>query len=374
VTVVPVPWPSTHLDRRPTTVPEVATTSLGLYSSLPVAHLQLAARIPGFTVADLDRAHADRLVAGLRTLRGSAFLIPVELLPIVVAATLEQNLAAFGGYVRKILITADYETWADRIDDLMADGVPRTMGEIKAELDPPDEDVKGINFVVNHMATECRLVGTGESRSWRSGRNAYARWGDWLPGVDVASVERDEARAVLARRYLASHGPATVADFGWWAGLTVAQASAAFGAAGAHPVGASALFATDETAVGDPPQGARLLPTWDTLFVTWKDRSRFLPDALVPFVYDAGGNATSVVLFDGVVAGVWSLGADDADLEIRVAPFGRFTSAQWSAVEDEASVVRELAGSTESRVIRCTDPPNLLEGPRNLFMRPLRDR
>jgi hypothetical protein len=373
VTPVPVPWPSTHLDRHPATLSDVATTCLGLYSSLPVAHLQLAGRIPGFTVADLDRAHADRLVAGLRTLRGSAFLMPVDLLPIVVSATLERNLAAFGGHVRRILVTADYETWAERIDTLMGDGKPRTMAEIKAELDPPDEDVDGINLVVNHMATECRLVGTGESKSWRSGRNAYVRWVDWLPGVDIASVERDEARAELARRYLASHGPATVADFGWWAGLTTVQASAAFDAAGARPVGEQGHFATEKTAAGDPPKGARLLPIWDTLFVTWKDRSRFLPESLVPFVYDASGNATSVVLLDGVVAGVWNLGADDADLEIKVAPFNRFTAAQWSSVEEEAAVLGRLAGSREVRVVRCTDPPDLSDGPRNLFMRPLRD-
>ena len=44
---------------------------------------------------------------------------------------------------------------------------------------------------------------------------------------------RDEALAELAKRYFASHGPATVRDFAWWSGLT-AQGRAAgdrFGAA-----------------------------------------------------------------------------------------------------------------------------------------------
>src|SRR6185503_17841940 len=38
------------------------------------------------------------------------------------------------------------------------------------------------------------------------------------------SLGRDEALAELTRRYFSSHGPATVRDYVWWSGLTVADA------------------------------------------------------------------------------------------------------------------------------------------------------
>ena len=48
---------------------------------------------------------------------------------------------------------------------------------------------------------------------------------EWLPATPPRS--REESLAELARRYFASHGPATVRDFAWWSGLAAADASLA---------------------------------------------------------------------------------------------------------------------------------------------------
>lgn len=370
----PVPWRSTHLDRRPATLDQVVHESIGLYSTPPVSHLELCARLPGHRPADLDAAFARREMVGLRCLRGSGFLMPVDLLPVVLAATRERNERAFRNHVRKILVTASYETWAERIEDLLSDVHPRTVAEIKDALDVPEEDREGLGFAIRQMAAEGRLITTRVAVSWRSSRNAYLRWQDWIPEVDTHSIDAQEARADLARLYLGAWGPATVDDFAWWSGLTKTQARTAIRAGDAEAVeyDGTELFQVGE--VDDaPPKGVRLLPIWDTLFVTWKDRSRFVPDHLLPFIYDASGNATSVVLVDGAVAGVWSLGSDDADLEIKVAPFDRFTSAQLRGIETEANLIGTMAGSEQVRVVECSTMPSLVDGPWNLFMRPLRE-
>ena len=209
------------------------------------------------------------------------------------------------------------------------------------------------------MATESRLVGIRVPVSWRSAQIAFTRWHDWLPAIDVQGPDPDDARVELARRYLESFGPATVDDFAWWSGLTKAQARRAIGDAGATPVGDG--FDLGEGG-GDPPAGVRLLPIWDTLFVTWKDRTRFLPDRLLPFVYDSSGNATSTVLVDGTVAGVWAMGSDDEFLEVRVALFDDATPRMWAAIEAEAAILGEVAGSTEVRVVQAGPPPDLRAG------------
>jgi hypothetical protein len=92
---------------------------------------------------------------------------------------------------------------------------------------------------------------------------------------------------------------------------------------------------------------------------------------LLPYVYDASGNATSVVLLDGEVAGVWAMEQRSEDLEIRAAPFGSFSTAQWSAIEVEAEVVAGLAGTESVTVRQVADPPDLRGSPRNRFMRPV---
>ena len=364
---VAAPWASTHLDRSPSSILEVARDSLGLYVAPPVSHLELAARLPGYRTDELERLLLDRKAIGLRTLRGSAFLIPVDLLSVVVPATRAKNVRAFGGYVRKILVTDTYETWAHRIDELLAGGEALTKVEIKERLDPSDGDLRALNFVVSQMATESRLVGLRRFSSWRSAQIAYTRWRDWLPEVDVETPDPGDARRELARMYFRSFGPATIDDFAWWSGLTKTQARRAV-EEGAIPASGEAMFGLEREV--SSPAGVRLLPIWDTLFVTWRDRSRIIPDALLPFVYDSSGNATSVVLVDGVVAGVWSLGGDD-DLEILAAPFDSFTPGQWEEIEAEGQIVARLAGKDSARLVRRSDPPDLVAGKRNLFMRPL---
>ena len=347
---------------------EVAHDSIGLYVPPPVSHLELAARVPGYQTSDLEALLAERSMIGLRCLRGSAFLMPVNLLPVVVPATRERNVKAFAGYLRKSLTTADYPTWTERIEDVLGPGEQLTKSEITERLDPPESDRSFITNVVSQMATESRLIGIRIPVSWRSAQIAYTRWADWLPAVDVESPDPEAARVELARLYLRSFGPASITDFAWWSGLTKTQARAAIGSSGATSRGD--LFEFDSIAA-DPPRGVRLLPIWDTLFVTWKDRSRMIPEALLPYVYDAMGNATSVVLVDGTVAGVWSMSPSDARLEVRAAPFDRFSAKQWAAIEEEAQVVAGLADSESATLIRIDDPPNLRDGKRNLFMRPV---
>jgi hypothetical protein len=329
--------------------------------SPPVSHLELTARLAGYRPDDLERLLDDRALIGLRTLRGSAFLVPVGLLPVVVPATRERNVRAFGTYLRRSLTTAPYEAWAARVDDVLGDGM-LTKAEIAERLEPPEADRPFMTNVVSQMATESRLVGVRRPRSWRSAEIAYTRWANWLPDVDVETPDPEEARTELARWYLERFGPATVDDFAWWSGLTKAQARAAIDASGADAAAGPG---------GDPPRGVRLLPIWDTLFVTWKDRSRFLPDALAPYVYDASGNATSVVLADGAVAGAWAMSVAGDRLEVRASPFGSFAPAAWSGIEEEAGRIAEMAGLESAEVVPGGDPVDLTTAPRNRFMSPV---
>ena len=209
------------------------------------------------------------------------------------------------------------------------------------------------------MATEWRIVRAEVTGSWRSDRFTYARWEDWLPSIDLAKVDVDDARADLAHRYFADYGPGTVDDFRWWSGLTMAQAREATAVLDSSLRGAEQVV------------GLRLLPVWDALMVAYEDRSRLIDVDRLPFVYDLGGNATSVVISDGRVEGVWDLGTDDSDLEIRVGPFGTWSEKWWRSVESEAGRIAAMIGSVS--VVRCSGPLSLHEGPRNRFLSPLKE-
>src|SRR5438309_1389889 len=52
----------------------------------------------------------------------------------------------------------------------------------------------------------------------------YALLDERCPKAATPVLSRDEALAELTSRYFRSHGPASLRDFAWWSGLTVADA------------------------------------------------------------------------------------------------------------------------------------------------------
>lgn len=367
---IPVPWSNTCLPRTAESVVEVLDRSLGIYSTQPTGHLELLARFDGYRLTDLEHIMVvDRRAVGLRTLRGSGMIIPVDLLPVIQAATREHNLRSTSGLLRGRLETP-YETWASRILDVLGDG-PLAAADIRRALGDTGPDAELIRYVISAMATENRIVAAGTTGTWRSDRTRYARWTDWLPDVDVWSMDGDTARAELAIVYLERHGPATGDDFAFWSGLSRTVARRLFTEV-AEPIAGTDYWSVGELPDDEPPH-VRLLPIWDTLFVTYRHRSRLVGEADYGFVYDASGNATSVVLVDGMAAGVWDLGKDDRELEVRVAPFRSFDAEVWTAIDEEVARIAGLIGAEAVEVVRCVDPFDLGQQPRNYFMSPLRN-
>ncbi len=105
---------------------------------------------------------------------------------------------------------------------------------------------------------------------------------EWVPSP--RRLSRADALVELAARYFRSHGPATLHDFAWWAGLTVADAKA--GLEGAKPDLTSTLMNARELWLvadvaelsGSAPRDgsgvstAHLLPEFDEYLLGYKDR------------------------------------------------------------------------------------------------------
>ena len=135
---------------------------------------------------------------------------------------------------------------------------------------------------------------------------------EWLapahrPGKQLA---REDALKELTQRYFTSRGPATVADFAWWAGLTLADARA--GLEMARPHLASDVIAGETywrpsalPAVAEAASAACLLPAFDEYLVGYQDRDAVLDPAHVRQINAGGGMLNPVIVTDGQVAGIW---------------------------------------------------------------------
>lgn len=154
---------------------------------------------------------------------------------------------------------------------------------------------------------------------------------EWLPASKPKS--REEALAELARRYFTSHGPATIADFTWWSGLTVKEANEGLALAGSLPEFEPAAKGT-----------AHLLPPFDEYTVAYKDRDALIDRELAKRVNAGGGMINAIAVVNGLVVGTWKRTLHDNFVEITLAPFRALTARETRALQREATRYAKFLG------------------------------
>jgi hypothetical protein len=338
----------------------VIERSVGVYGTAPTCYLSALARLPDFTIAEFDDEVAARSLVRLRAMRYSVHTLPIELVPVVAAAT-RRLTRRMNSYRRRV--EDSYDSILAAIDAALADG-PLPTTQLRAIVDPERELGDMFNVVLGMAAAHFQVVRTTTTGTWRSDRFLYARWQDWLPGVDPEALEDLDARRQLVARYVHAYGPVDVDDVKWWTGWSKAETR-------------EAVDGIDLSKAGNAMEslgGLRLLPVWDALLVAYRNRDRLLDPSYSPLVYDRYGNATSVVLDKGRVVGQWDLGSNDSPLTIKIAPFSTWPKRRWDDVEQQAQRISVLVGAESMTVVPVDEPVDLLDSSRNRFLAPLRKR
>ena len=138
----------------------------------------------------------------------------------------------------------------------------------------------------------------------RTGKQfTYALFDERVPATKP--LNRDEALAKLARRYFTSHGPATLQDFVWWSGLTVADAQLSITLAGRRLekvlINSKDYWIADGVKPIQLLHSAHLLPAFDEYTVAYKDREDFVELQSMTKM----GLLGPLVIIDGKLAGTW---------------------------------------------------------------------
>jgi hypothetical protein len=175
----------------------------------------------------------------------------------------------------------------------------------------------------------------------------FVRREKWLPGTTDLPVE--EAEDMLLRRYLHGYGPASLADFGAWAGLTSRDAVSIRKRVGDEilevKIEDKACLAIREdlqvlqnVAVLDVEKGSvRLLPSFDCYMLGHKDKSHVVAQAYYKRVYRKAGWLSPVLLVNGRAEGIWSWRKKGNGLHITVQLFDRIPRDVSKRVEEEVA-------------------------------------
>jgi hypothetical protein len=183
-----------------------------------------------------------------------------------------------------------------------------TRNELAAVLDDAGIDRSGqrMPYILAHCELEAVICSGG-----RSGKQqTYALVDERVPKGH--RFDRDDALVELVRRYLMSHGPATVKDMSWWSGLTMADLRKGLELLG-EEVGSETAegmvlwsIASDDGPLPSA-RGGHLLQTYDELVVGYTE-SRFLGDPVAEKARAAWGDRTfpsGVLLLNGRIGGHW---------------------------------------------------------------------
>jgi len=172
---------------------------------------------------------------------------------------------------------------------------------------------------LGHLLMRAEVDGLICSGPRRGKQFTYAQLAERVP--PARRLDRDAALAELARRYVVSHGPATLRDFAWWSGLTVTEARRGLESAGLARETIDALTYWHASAAPPPMrERAYLLPNYDEYTVAYRDRDLYYDPAL-GWTPDRRDDAPfgNVILLGGRVAGVWkrALGRSAVAVEAR---------------------------------------------------------
>ena len=159
---------------------------------------------------------------------------------------------------------------------------------------------------------------------------------DWVP--PIKKVARDEALAKLAERYFRSHGPATLPDFIWWSGLTVAEARIGLDLAKTRlqqqTVEDEAYYwlADINSVTASPSSTAYLLPAFDEYYLGYKTRGAILDPSYDQKAVSNNGVFRPMVVIDGQIVGVWKQTLKKGSLIITPLLFKTLTAPEYDAL------------------------------------------
>ena len=302
-------------------------------------------RLRAATQATVENAIADKSIIRTWPMRGTIHYVATEdarwMLKLLAQRGISSNRAM---YRRLGLTEAVFERAHEAVEAALSGGKLLTRGEIYAALEaaglrsaPEQRGLHMLGYLARHA-----LICLGPRRGKQP---TFALLDEWAPGG--RRLEGDEALAELARRYFISHGPATIRDFAWWSGLTLAEAERGLRAVElslrALPVDGIIHWCDPkiERAAKVAAPHVRLLPAHDEFIVAYKDRGAVVHPGHAK--YQLFGLGPSV-LVDGRTAGTWKRTLTKDSVVVSVKPFGELSAKERAALRQAASHYADFVG------------------------------
>ena len=312
----------------------------------PAAKWAIGLRAPGMQDGDVEQAFNDGHILRTHVLRPTWHFVAPEDIRWLLALSGPRIHAVNAYYYRQLGLDAKIFAKSCAMIQRVLEGKTLTRVELATYLKRAKVPADGLKLA--YLMMQAELDGVICSGPRRGKQFTYALLDERVPKTQPRA--RDEALAELAKRYFASHGPATVRDFAWWSGLTAKEAQLAIDSV--RPIlESSTISGLTHWSAGDSHPGATksivamLLPNYDEYLIAYKDRAAFVDQARAANIAArTGGAFANHLMIDGRLAGGWSRTIKPNTVHIDVAPYKKLTPAHSRAVASAAEAYGEFLG------------------------------
>lgn len=313
----------------------------------PAAKWAIGLRIPGCHDADVEQAFNDGLILRTHVLRPTWHFVAPEDIRWLLALSAPRVHAVNAYYYRQVgLDEKTFRKSCAMIRRVLEGGNCLTRAELAVYLKRAHIPADGLKL--GYLMMHAELEGVICSGPRQGKQFTYALLDERAP--KGRTLDRDEALALLASRYFASHGPATVRDFSWWSGFSLTESQRAVEAArpslDATTVGGLVFWSADApSGKGTTRLPVMLLPNYDEYLIAYKDRALVVDaDRAANIAARTNGAFANHLIVDGRLAGGWSRKIGGNSVTIEVAPYKKLTPQQTRALGNAAELYGEFLG------------------------------
>lgn len=341
-------------DSRTDDIVQIVKDTVGLHATNPKGpYLSLFARTRNFKREYLDgQLYVKRNLGKIRCMRGTLHVLTKEMIPIAYVATrrmVEKTSKRYAEF--REVPYEEYEAVSKLILEILK-GREMTTSEIKETL-KIQLDVSAILYL---MCDQGLLI--------RSKPRKYALFNEYFPDLDLTKMSEIEAITMLVQQYLGSYGPVTENDIAWWTGLTRTKVREALNNIQNRLVrikisnlkGDFILSHQDEKFIKNTSptekRTVNLLPSLDPYLMGYKERDRYLDHEHYDKVFDRSGNATSTILLDGRVVGVWDF-AEDAEPLVKLFLFKEVGERVLKNIHSKGKMIGKFIAKRDVKIREC---------------------
>lgn len=287
----------------------------------PMSKWAMGVRLPGVADADLEAALDKGEVIRTHILRPTWHIVPAEDIYWMLELSAPQIGALLRASTKALELTEAVFAKSNRVIE-KALGVHGYLAResLAAELEKahiPTNDTR-----MSHLLFQAEIEGIICSGPEKGHKPTYALLAESVP--KTKALNRDEGLAELARRYFTSHGPATVHDFAWWAGLSLTDArhGLEMGRSGliSEQIEGKTYWLPESFALpAVEPDAVHLLPAFDEFLISYRDRTAVLAPEYHKETMTVNGIFKPVIVIGGQVTGLWkrTVKKDRVTVEVR---------------------------------------------------------